>query len=391
MISFIGKPPDALRTWLCEHQAEAALEQVITRPLLPLPDNFTPPTRMPWGGTNIRQTYKRGLPIREAKQYPIVGESWEISADPAAPSEFVFDLDDETILVDFIQLLDMFPRQILGPGVAQKFDGQNPILAKIIDSADHLSVQVHPSDEYPGLSPHESGKPECWYILQAESGGGLYLGLKAGVSRKMLRKAIEQHEDVSQYLNFVEVQTGDFFVIDAGTIHAIGAGVTLIEPQKIAPRKSGKTYRLWDWNRKYDAQGRKDPHGQPRELHVDESFDVIQFDDPRGPNFVRQIQPQPSVVQQHGDCTETCCVETENFGVSQIVLEPNGVLHGDCRASFHGILPYAGRLEIVQQGCVLTEIICGQAAIVPAALGEYTLKGAGTQAVKVYYPDAYLD
>lgn len=391
MQSLIGKSSAELRTWLIDRELLPALEAQIKRPLLPLPDNFTAPTRMPWGGTKIIGKYKQGRPLRPAKQYPLVGESWEISADPIAPSEFTVDLGAETILIELIQLLDLFPDEILGARVAAKFAGQNPILAKIIDAADDLSVQVHPSDDYAGLRPHESGKPECWYILEAEPGGGLYLGLREGVSQETLRRALENQEDGAQYLNFVEVHPGEFFVIDAGMIHAIGAGVTLIEPQKIAPKKSGKTYRLWDWNRKYDAQGRKDPQGQPRELHIQECLEVIDFAGPRGAAFLNYVRPQPQVVQQQGASVETRLVETANFGVSQLVLKNGGTLTGNCAASFHGIIVYAGTLTICQpHGLKIAEIPCGQAVILPANLQAYTLQGAQAQGIKVYYPEQYL-
>ncbi len=390
MQSFIGKTSEEFRTWLNEKKLMQELEAQISLPLLPLPDNFTAPTRMPWGGRKIIGKYKQGLPIREEKRYPIVGESWEISADPIAPSQFIFGLGKETILIDLIQLLDIFPHQIMGERVAEKFDGQNPILTKIIDSEDHLSVQVHPSDAYKGLHPNESGKPESWYILEAEQGCGLYFGLKKGVSEDVLRNAIEQREDVSQYLNFVEVKSGDFFVIDAGTIHAVGAGVTLIEPQKIAPKKSGKTYRLWDWNRLYDDSGNLDPNGNPRELHVEDSFNVIDFAGPRGNEFITHIRPQPQIVQHNDKSAETLLAETENFGGSQIILEDGKELTGNCSSCFHGFILYEGNMEIYKQGRKLTRISRGQSVILPATLQEYALKSGHARAVKVYYPEQYL-
>jgi mannose-6-phosphate isomerase len=391
MLSFIGKNVNDIRTWLSEHRLTEALAAQIGLPLVPLPDNFTAPTRMPWGGTKIIGKYKQELQIRPEKHYSIVGESWEISADPIAPSQFLFEISGgETILIDLIQLLDLFPEQILGQRVAAKFEGQNPILVKIIDSADHLSVQVHPDDSYARLRPHESGKPESWYILEAENGAGLYLGLTEGVSKDALRRAIEQEEDVSQYLNFVEVHPGDFFVIDAGTIHAIGARVTLIEPQKIVPKKSGKTYRLWDWNRKYDEHGNLDPNGKPRELHVEDSFNVIAFDGPRGSEFIKHIQPRPQLFRQNGESVEMILTETENFGVSQIVLEGGSELSGNCAQSFHGIVVYEGRMEIYKPGKKITEILRGQSVILPSILQEYTLKGDRAKGIKVYYPEQFL-
>lgn len=388
--SLLGKSPAAVRSWLTDRHLLPALEAAVTRPLIPLPDNFTPPTRTPWGGTKVGLKYKQGLPFRAERQYHVIGESWEISADPAAPSQFILQIGGETILLDLIQILELFPAQILGAQVAAKFAGQNPILVKMLDAADDLSVQVHPSDDYAGLRPDESGKTESWYILEAEPGCGLYFGLKTGVTKDRLRQALEREEDVSQCLNFVEVKSGDFFVIEAGTIHAIGAGVTLIEPQKIAPKKSGKTYRLWDWNRKYDAQGNLDPHGKPRELHIEDSLQVIRFDGPRGAEFIRHIQPQRRICQQYGQSAETVLVETEHFGVSQLELYAGDRLEQWCVTSFHGIVLYAGRLSVLQHGQLLADIRSGQSIILPASLETYTLQGDSAKAVKVYSPAQYL-
>jgi mannose-6-phosphate isomerase class I len=179
-------------------------------------------------------------------------------------------------------------------------------------------------------------------------------------------------------------------VIDAGTIHAIGAGVTLIEPQKIAPKKSGKTYRLWDWNRKYDDRGQKDPHGKPRELHIEDSFQVIDFGGLRGKDFISHIQPERRIVGQYGRSVETVLAETENFGVSQLELMDHQPLTDDCSSGFHGFIPYAGYLEIHQHGQQLASVSCGQSVVLPSNLGEYTLLGEDAHVLKVYYPKHYL-
>jgi len=387
---FSGQTTEEIRSWLHEHHLFHVLEAQIRLPLVPLPDNFSKPTGMPWGGTKILSSYKNSLPIRAEKRYPIVGESWEISADPISPSEFLFELGEERLSINFIQLLELFPEQILGAKVAKKFDGQNPILVKLLDAADHLSVQVHPSDGYNGLKPNESGKPESWYILEAEPKCGLFLGLRDGVSKAQLRQAIEAQEDVSQYLNFVEVKPGDFFVIEAGTIHAIGAGVTLIEPQKIAPKRSGKTYRLWDWNRRYDAQGNKDPNGKPRELHIEDSFQVIDFDGLRGEAFIQQIRSALPILQQNGESVERLCADTPNFGVSQVTLNRDDALPQSCSVSFHGLIVYEGRIEVCQGEKTLAIVSRGESVILPAALETYILKSRAAKAVKIYFPQQFL-
>ncbi|MFG1481284.1 class I mannose-6-phosphate isomerase [Halobacteriovorax sp. HFRX-2_2] len=139
-------------------------------------------------------------------------------------------------------------------------------LIKFIDTSKNLSIQVHPDNEYAHIHEDALGKDECWYILDAEDDAGIYLGLKEGVTKDRLQEAIESGENVNELLNFINVQKGDFFNIPAGSIHAIGEGVTLVEVQQ----NSGVTYRVWDWNR-------MGLDGKPRELHVKKAMDVINF------------------------------------------------------------------------------------------------------------------
>lgn len=142
-----------------------------------------------------------------------------------------------------------------------------PYLAKFIDTSQELSVQVHPGDDYARLHENSSGKTECWIILHADEGEGIYLGLKEGIGKEQLLKAINNQEQIQQLLNFYPVKKGDFFFVPAGSIHAIGKHVTLAEVQQ----NSGITYRVWDWNR-------LDHLGHARELHVEKSLEVINFD-----------------------------------------------------------------------------------------------------------------
>ncbi|EPZ49766.1 phosphomannose isomerase type I-like protein [Bacteriovorax sp. BAL6_X] len=139
-------------------------------------------------------------------------------------------------------------------------------LIKFIDTNKNLSIQVHPDNEYAHIHEDALGKDECWYILDAENNAGIYLGLKDEVTKERLQEAIESGENVNELLNFINVQKGDFFNIPAGSIHAIGEGVTLVEVQQ----SSGVTYRVWDWNR-------MGLDGKPRELHVKKAMDVINF------------------------------------------------------------------------------------------------------------------
>ena len=167
------------------------------------------------------------------------------------------------------------------------FEEHLPYLAKFIDTSDELSIQVHPADEYARLHENSSGKTECWIILEAEAGAGIYLGLKEGISRADLELALLKKRPVNELLNFYVVEPGDFFFVPAGSIHAIGKNITLAEVQQ----NSGITYRVWDWNR-------VDEKGQPRELHVEKSLDVINFEpDKNGLHF---FQHKKSLFHRHG-------------------------------------------------------------------------------------------
>lgn len=243
------------------------------RPTLLRGENFTPPSRTPWGGRRIRAL--KGLAGDE-----VVGESWELSVEPSFPSR----TDGGRRLED---VLAADPEGWLG---VEAHRGSTGLLVKLLDAADELSVQIHPSDAYPGLAPDESGKPESWYVVDREPGAGLYLGLTDGVDAAAMARALDAGDDVSALLCFVPVEPGDFFVIEAGTPHCIGRGVLLVEPQRVLPGRRGVTYRYWDWGRRYDADGRPDPAGAPRALHRDEALAVTRWDLPRGEALLARIR-----------------------------------------------------------------------------------------------------
>ncbi len=193
-----------------------------------------------WGGSRLASL--RFLDNLDWEKGP-VGETWEISRHPSGSS-----WEERGALVDRLS------------------EEQMPYLVKLIDTSDFLSVQVHPNDEFARLHESSQGKTECWLILEAEEGAGVYLGFKPGVSRESFEKLLREGEGVDQCLVFHKVKRGDFFFVPAGCIHAIGSGVFLTEVQQ----SSGVTYRVWDWNR-------ADDKGHSRELHIDKAMQVIQF------------------------------------------------------------------------------------------------------------------
>ena len=161
---------------------------------------------------------------------------------------------------------------------------------KLLDTEDNLSVQVHPEDRDPGLKPGESGKPEAWVIFAARLGASIYLGFREHVGPRDVLDCLAQSGPLNRLMNRVFVKPGDAFVIPPGTPHAIGAGVTLIEPQIVRPGRKGVTYRFWDWNRRYNEQGQQDASGQPRHLHIERSMAVTDWSDRRGLELVQSCR-----------------------------------------------------------------------------------------------------
>jgi mannose-6-phosphate isomerase class I len=236
-------------------------------PHLLRPDNFTPPARTPWGGRRIVAEFKAGLGIaREIAEQP-VGEAWELSFGPELPSRTT----DGQWLRD---LVASDRERYLG---REAQHGASALLVKWLDAEDDLSVQIHPDVSDPDLAAGETGKPECWYIVANKPGAGIYLGLAEGVDATQMRRALAASEDISKLLRFQPVAPGDFYLLAPGMPHAVGQGVTLVEPQYVAPGKKGVTLRYWDWNRRYDAQGRRDPQGSARELHVERALQVTDW------------------------------------------------------------------------------------------------------------------
>ena len=145
-------------------------------------DNFTPPSRTPWGGCRIGTDYKGELSLPTAPG--VIGESWEVSVEPSFPSVTE---DGEALS----HVIARAPEAWLGHKVAKNNDGQLPLLVKLLDAADNLSVQVHPADDDEELGPDESGKPEAWVVLRADAEAGLFLGFRNGVNRQAVERCLE--------------------------------------------------------------------------------------------------------------------------------------------------------------------------------------------------------
>ena len=157
-------------------------------------------SRKIWGGELLAKLKN----IPEEKGLDPVGETWEVSAHRDGPSVSEYGKLNEFSNLDEI-----------------------PYLVKLIETSDNLSVQVHPNDDFAAEYEKDKGKSECWLILDANEGEGIYLGVKSDTTKESFQAAIEKNEDLSKLMNFYPVKNGDFFYVPAGTAHAIGKGVFL--------------------------------------------------------------------------------------------------------------------------------------------------------------------
>lgn len=203
---------------------------------------------------------KCGKRSAKGKRY---GESWEISGvagDLSVVSSGMFKGND------LQEMVEIYMGDLVGEKVYDKFGIEFPLLVKHIDTAALLSIQVHPDDRLAAERHNSYGKTEVWYVTECEQGASLYLGLKSGVTRAQYLDAVVAGT-LPELLQKYEVHAGDAFFIPAGTIHAIGKGIKVVEIQQT----SDITYRIFDWNR-------VDDNGRPRQLHTALAIDAIDFD-----------------------------------------------------------------------------------------------------------------
>ena len=209
-----------------------------------------------WGGDRICG-YK-GLDMQQKN----IGESWEVSAVPTSKSIVS---NGELAGRDLVSVVDEAPDEILGKAVSEKYNGQLPLLAKFIDSAKPLSIQVHPNGEMARREHGKSGKTEMWYVIDAQPGSFLYAGFKQEITPEEYKRRIADGT-ITDVLAKHEVKRGDVFYLPAGRVHAIGSGILLCEVQQ----SSDVTYRIYDYNR-------PGLDGKPRELHTELAARALNF------------------------------------------------------------------------------------------------------------------
>ncbi|TYP70129.1 type I phosphomannose isomerase catalytic subunit [Paenibacillus methanolicus] len=223
----------------------------------PYPLQFKPEMKeRVWGGRALENF---GLELPEGA----IGEGWMIGDHPNGTTKVV---NGELAGLGLDVIRERYGREFFGTNGFSAKNGRFPLLIKLLDCNDDLSIQVHPTDDYDRLPEGELGKTEMWYILDAKPGAKIIYGLKDGIGRAELAAAIEEGR-VMDALQEVPVEAGDAFYIPAGTVHALCAGVVVAEIQQ----NSDTTYRVFDYNR-------PGLDGNPRELHVEDSLNVTAYE-----------------------------------------------------------------------------------------------------------------
>ena len=211
-----------------------------------------------WGGTRLRDEFGKSSDGER------LAESWELSCHKDGKSIIVGGEYDGMTLDYFLK---KNPKAISTNCTNYE---DFPLLIKLIDARENLSVQVHPDNEYARKFEGDNGKTEMWYVIDCDEGAEIIYGFKKKITREEFKKAIEENT-LLEKVNRVKVHKGDVFFIEPGTLHAIGKGILIAEIQQ----SSNVTYRVYDY-------GRVDTDGKPRELHIDKALDVTKLEPPSG-------------------------------------------------------------------------------------------------------------
>lgn len=300
-----------------------------------------------WGGRALADRLSRPLPPGDT------AESWEIAAHDDGVTTVIngrFAGQPLTTVHDELGL-DLIGRKNAWAQERGKF----PLLIKLLDASDKLSVQVHPGDDYALVHEgNELGKTEMWVVLHAAPGAGLILGLRGGATPDRFRAALREGR-LEELLHRLPVKAGDFVCVPSGTVHAILEGVLIAEIQQ----NSNTTYRVFDWNRVKD--------GLARPLHIAQALDVINFEqvEPQLP----EARPLPSPA---GTTRERLC-SNRYFTAERITLEAGAAFDGNLDGStleIWGVIDGSVRVQDVDLNAV-------QFCLMPAAMGPYSVRSAG--------------
>ena len=307
-----------------------------------------------WGGTVLAERYHK---TEDSKTK--FGESWEIS-----------DMEENLSVVangflegnNLQELIEIYMGELVGDIVFEKNGLGFPLLIKLIDAQEDLSVQVHPDDTLAQKIYEQNGKTEMWYIVHADENAGIYVGFNKPIEKQDYINAVQQKE-VAALLQFYPVKKGDLFFIPAGTVHALGKGVRVAEIQQ----PSDITYRIYDWNR-------IDDNGMPRALHVAEALDAIHFDE----------NEKYKIAYEEKFNTTSHLFRSEYFNINALNFDKPLQKNYENIDSF--VIYFCAEGEVHLFGDDFHEVLSeGETALIPASIPEINVVPNGTASLLEIY------
>ncbi|MBS9773567.1 MAG: class I mannose-6-phosphate isomerase [Tenacibaculum sp.] len=295
-----------------------------------------------WGGKKLIQQ------LGKKSDRDDIGESWEIS-DVGEDISIVEkgDLKGKTLR----SLVSEYKHNLVGNKVYDRFGDKFPLLIKFIDAKENLSLQVHPDDILAKKRHNSLGKTEMWYVLNSDEKGNIIIGFSEQTNKQTFSEYFKKGEVLKQ-LNIDNVSKGDVYMVPAGRIHAIGAGVLLAEVQET----SDITYRLFDWNR-------KDKNGKSRELHVDLALNSIDY----------SVKPTYKEDYARKKDVPTNIVNCKYFTTNSLHLIHNYKANHTKKDSFIIYMCVGGQADF----CIednKESLKIGQTLLVPASLKEFEIQ-----------------
>ncbi|WP_426349570.1 type I phosphomannose isomerase catalytic subunit [Alloiococcus sp. CFN-8] len=286
-----------------------------------------------WGGRDL-QEFRDNLPEGN------IGESWDIACHKNGTGIVA---NGNLKGKSFDILIEELGDKLLGKKIDKN---EFPLLVKLINSQDKLSVQVHPGDDYAKEYEGSLGKTEAWYVIEAKPGARLIVGTKS-CTKDEFKKAITE-EKLEAYLNIIEVKKGDSFLIKSGLIHAICEGVIIAEIQQ----NSDITYRVYDY-------------GRPREIHVEKALEVSQLN-----LEAINLSDKPLVEYEGYSHGELC--RSDYFVIEKLVINN---YFGTSNADYFEIITVVDGKGVIKGENYMEALSKGDSYLIPASLGDYQIEG----------------
>lgn len=298
-----------------------------------------------WGGRKL-ETFKDDMPDGN------IGESWDITCHPEGISKVI---NGEYKGLGLDELIKLKGKDLLGIKILPEWF---PLMIRLVNPREKLSIQVHPTDEYAQEFEGDNGKTEAWYVVDALEDAFMYIGTKDGCTSEDFKRAVETGQ-LENYMNKVNVKKGDVFFIKSGLVHALGSGLVVVEIEQ----NSNTTYRIYDYNR-------------GRELDLEKAMDVIDLN-------LKGKRSKGLKIENDSFSKTYYCLD-EHFSWELYDIQSSLCENSDLERFYiftcvegEGIIKYDNGSE---------KIRCGESLLIPACLGKYKVEGM-LKILKSYVPD----